>query len=90
MSAQNEGPECQQEPMAFQEPKGSYTLRFHNKDGEEIGVLDFNDRGLAFEGIADLSAVVFMDWISKEFKGRLEQEYQRGFEEGKKHYETNT
>ena len=93
MSAMNEGPECQQKHvvkkddhyMQFHENKPNYNLVFYNADGDEIGRLDFNGPGLAFEGIADMSAITFMDWISQVFRGRLEAEYQRGFEEGKKH-----
>jgi hypothetical protein len=90
MSAQNEGPECQQ-PYTFKTmevPKPNYTIRFSNADNEEVGKMDFNGEGLAFEGNASESAIVFINWIDTVFRGRLEQEYKRGFEEGKKH-ETN-
>ena len=92
MSAQNEGPECQQEytiPMKMEFPKPNYTLIFHNEDNMQIGKFDFNGDGLEFEGNATESAILFINWIAEAFKGRLEAEYQRGFEEGKKH-ETNT
>ena len=92
MSAQNEGPECQQE-YTFrgkqEQPKQNYTLIFHNEDNMQIGKFDFNGDGLEFEGNATESAILFINWIAEAFKGRLEAEYQRGFEEGKKH-ETNT
>lgn len=75
--------------VSMEFPKPNYNLRFHNKDGEEIATLDFNGPGLAFEGIADEAAITFVDWIAQVFKQRLDEEYQRGFNEGKKH-ETNT
>jgi len=95
MSAQSEGPECQQpytmksNTMEAGTPKPNYTLIFHNEDNMQIGRFDFNGDGLEFEGNATESAIVFINWIAEAFKGRLEAEYQRGFEEGKKH-ETNT
>ena len=67
----------------FSAPKHESALRFFNQDGEEIGVLDFNGPGMAFEGNAELSAIVFMDWVGKAFKKRLEQEYARGLKDGK-------
>ena len=95
MSAQSEGPECQQPHtmksniMEVDTPKPNYTLIFHNEDNMQIGKFDFNGDGLEFEGNATESAILFINWIAEAFKGRLEAEYQRGFEEGKKH-ETNT
>jgi hypothetical protein len=97
MSAQSEGPECQQSHavkkddhyVQFHKPKPNYTLIFHNEDNMQIGKFDFNGEGLEFEGNATESAILFINWIAEAFKGRLEAEYQRGFEEGKKH-ETNT
>jgi hypothetical protein len=93
MSAQSEpykvnyeGAECHvphSQIKKFEVPKPNYTLIFHNSGNEEIGRLDFNGDGLAFEGNANESAIAFVDYIAKVFKGRLEQEYQRGFEEGK-------
>ena len=88
MSAQSEGPECQQEydkNIKATKLKPSYSLYFHNEDNIEIGKFDFNGDGLEFEGNASESAIVFINWIAEQFKGRLEAEYQRGFEEGKKH-----
>ena len=83
----SEGPECQMahtaKKMTLEVPKPKYNLVFQNAEGEEIGVLDFNGPGLAFEGNADLSAIVFMDWVGKNFKKRLEEEYARGLKDGK-------
>jgi hypothetical protein len=99
MSAQNEytevnyeGAECHvphAQMAKYEFPKPNYTLIFHNEDNMQIGKFDFNGEGLEFEGNATESAILFINWIAEEFKGRLEAEYQRGFEEGKKH-ETNT
>ena len=60
--------------VSMELPKPNYNIRFHNKDGEEIATMDFNGPGLAFEGIADEAAIVFMDWISQVFMGRLREE----------------
>lgn len=88
MSDPYDGPECQQKYMVkkdakVQKPKENYSIRFHNADNEEVGYMDFNGQGIEFEGIASESAMVFIHWIDTVFKGRLEEEYQRGFEEGK-------
>lgn len=89
MSAQNEGPECQMAHTAKVElrekQKPNYSIRFHNANNEEIGIMDFNGEGLSFEGNASESAIAFIGWIDQVFRGRLEQEYQRGFEEGMNH-----
>jgi hypothetical protein len=82
-----EGGECQQKHTESLAVVGSnqpsHTVRFHNADGDEVGVLDFNGPGLSFEGVADLSAITFMDSISKVFQSRLKEEYDRGYKEGK-------
>ena len=83
----SEGPECQQNqaPATFSigTPKPNHNIIFHNTNGEEVGVLDFNGPGLAFEGNAEESAIVFITWVGKMFKQRLDDEYQRGLKEGK-------
>jgi hypothetical protein len=83
-----EGPECQQKyfapaGMTLQVPNPKHNLMFHNAEGHEVGTMDFNGPGLSFEGVADESAIVFMDWISKVFQERLKEEYDRGFADGK-------
>jgi len=82
-----EGGECQIKHAAKEVklnlPKHDCNIKFFNGDGDEIGVLDFNGPGLSFEGIADLSAITFMDCISKVFQSRLKEEYDRGYKEGK-------
>ncbi len=51
----------------------NYNMSFHNASGV-IGTLDFNGPALVFTGEAEESAKVFIDWIAKQFHGRLEQE----------------
>jgi hypothetical protein len=59
--------------FAFTEMKPNYNMTF-NRDGKQIGVLDFNGPEMTFVGDADESAKVFFDFIAGWFKGRLEQE----------------
>jgi hypothetical protein len=78
-----EGGECHQPKreytaLAIADTQPKYTIRFHNIDGDEVGIMDFNGPGLAFEGNAEESAIVFMTWISKVFQQRLKEEYDRG------------
>lgn len=60
-----------------------YNIVFHNAEDEEIGTLNFDGPGLTFDGIADLSAITFINWVSEAFKQRLTEEYERGFNDGK-------
>jgi hypothetical protein len=85
MSAKNEGPECQQKHTAalLKPPKHDSKITFFDQNGDEVGILDFNGPGLAFEGIADQSAIEFMDYVSKIFQQRLKDEYKKGYKEGK-------
>ena len=84
-----EGPECyvvKNETMhnvSLQLPEPKYNLVFLNAEGHEVGTLDFSGPGLSFEGVADLSAITFMDYVSKKFMARLKDEYDRGFKDGK-------
>lgn len=83
-----EGGECQVKytapaSMTFEVPKTNHNLVFHNAEGYEVGTLDFNGPGLAFEGVANESAIVFMDWIGKVFLQRLKDEYDKGYADGK-------
>ena len=83
-----EGGECQVKyatpaSITLEVPKPNHNIVFHNAEGYEVGTLDFNGPGLAFEGVANESAIVFMDWISKVFQQRLKDEYDRGFTDGK-------
>ena len=68
--------------------KPNYNLTFHNNrdtggTGTMVGTLDFNGPELKFTGDAEESAKVFIDWIAHAFKGRLEEEYKRGFNDAK-------
>lgn len=70
----------------FTIPKQNYNLIFHRAGdngfiAQEVGRLDFNGPALVFEGDAEESAKVFIDWIAKAFEGRLKEEYQRGYED---------
>jgi len=69
--------------------KPNYNITFYrNSDGpglgQAVGTLDFNGPELKFTGDAEESAKVFIDWIATAFKGRLEEEYKRGYEDAKK------
>jgi hypothetical protein len=83
------GPECyvmkaeNMQGVSLQLPKPNYNLVFLDAEGNEVGVLNFEGPGLSFEGVADLSAITFMDHVSKQFQSRLQQEYDRGFADGK-------
>lgn len=86
----SEGPECQQKylmakpgKLTLSAPKANHNITFHNADGYEVGTLDFNGPGLSFEGVADESAIVFMNWIAEKFSARLQEEYDRGLKDGK-------
>lgn len=68
--------------------KPNYNITFHNNTdtsglGKQVGRLDFNGPQLVFEGDAEESAKVFVDWIARSFKGRLEEEYTRGYNDAK-------
>ncbi len=71
---------------SFRFAKPNYSIIFHRAGDnafivEEVGRLDFNGPALVFEGNAEESALVFIDWIAKTFEGRLKEEYQRGYED---------
>jgi hypothetical protein len=83
-----EGGECQVKypasaSITLEVPKPNHNITFTNAEGYEVGTMDFNGPGLSFEGVADESAIVFMDWVSKVFQQRLKDEYDRGFSDGK-------
>jgi hypothetical protein len=65
--------------MAFKDSKISLV----NKEGYEIGVLDFSSSFLAFEGNAEQSAIAFMQLVGNEFQERLRREYSKGYRAGK-------
>lgn len=51
--------------------KPDYHVQFHNGEGV-VGRLDFNGPGMTFEGEADESAKIFMNYLADSFKGRFE------------------
>ena len=69
-------------------PKPNHTITFHRRSGDgtindnnKVGTLDFNGPALVFEGDAEESAKVFIEWIAQMFAVRLKEEYQRGYED---------
>jgi hypothetical protein len=59
--------------------KPNYNISFHNNHdtsglGQKVGGFDFNGPELVFEGNAAESAKVFIDWASRAFDGRLQEE----------------
>jgi predicted alpha/beta hydrolase len=83
-----EGGECQVKyavpaSTKLEFPKSNHNITFTNAEGYEVGTMDFNGPGLSFEGVADESAIVFMDWVANIFKQRLQDEYDKGFKDGK-------
>jgi hypothetical protein len=88
MSNEYNGPECQVKyavpaSTKFKLPKPNASIAFYNADNENVGSLDFNGPGLTFEGNAEMSAVVFIDWLAKKFTARMKEEYEKGFAAGK-------
>lgn len=82
MSAQSDGPQCQNHQMSsLKDLKPNYSIKFINADNEDVGTMDFNGAGLAFEGNAEVSAIVFMDYVSKAFSERLKSERNKVREE---------
>lgn len=69
--------------IGFTTPTPNHNIRFFNIENEEVGALDFNGPGLTFEGNAEVSAIVFIDWMAKTFVGRMKEEYDKGFADGK-------
>lgn len=68
--------------------KPNHTITFHRQsedgyigDKNKVGTLDFNGPALVFEGDAEESAKVFIDWVATYFATRLREEYQRGYED---------
>ena len=57
----------------------NYNMTFNNKDGQQVGRLDFNGDTMKFIGNADESARVFFDWIAESFSSRLLQERKREY-----------
>lgn len=75
--------------ISFTPVKPDYNMTFFNNtdtsgNGTLVGRMDFNGPEMVFEGNAAESARVFFDWIARAFKGRLDEEYKRGYEDAKK------
>lgn len=64
-------------------PKPNYYISFH-QDGKTVGALDFNGPEMTFEGDMDESCRLFLQFVAQSFKGRLDEEYQRGYDAAKK------
>ena len=58
----------------------NYNMTFNNKNGQEVGKLDFNGDTMKFSGNADESARVFFDWIAESFASRLLQERKKEYQ----------
>ena len=58
----------------------NYNMTFNNKNGQEVGKLDFNGDTMKFSGSADESARVFFDWLAESFKSRLLQERKKEYQ----------
>jgi hypothetical protein len=51
--------------------KQNHNVVFHGPNGKEVGRFDFNGDELKFDGAADISAKVFIEWASRAFRDRL-------------------
>jgi hypothetical protein len=60
--------------------KPNYNIVF-DKDGKQIGELDFNGDKMVFRGEADKSAKVFFDYLAQYFAQRLQDERNAGLKE---------
>jgi hypothetical protein len=49
----------------------NHSVIFHGPNGKEVGRFDFNGDELRFDGSADISAQVFIEWASRAFRERL-------------------
>ena len=50
--------------------KQNHNIIFHGPNGKEVGRLDFNGEELKFDGKADTSAQVFVEWARRQFNDR--------------------
>jgi hypothetical protein len=51
--------------------KQNHNIVFHGPNGKEVGRLDFNSGEMKFDGQADTSAAVFIEWARKTFNQRV-------------------
>ena len=49
----------------------NHNIIFHGPNGKEVGRLDFNGGEMKFDGQADTSAQVFIEWVRKQFHLRV-------------------
>ena len=49
----------------------NHNIVFHGPNGKEVGRLDFNGEQMKFDGQADVSAGVFIEWARKSFHARV-------------------
>jgi hypothetical protein len=63
--------------------KPNYAIQF-SQDNKIVGTLDWNGPEMTFEGDMTESARLFLQFVAQSFKGRLDEEYQRGYDAAKK------
>jgi len=51
--------------------KQNHNILFHGPNGKEVGRFDFNGEEMKFDGQADVSAQVFIEWARKTFTERV-------------------
>ena len=51
--------------------KQNHNILFHGPNGKEVGRFDFNGEEMKFDGQADVSAQVFIEWARKTFNERV-------------------
>jgi hypothetical protein len=51
--------------------KQHHSVVFHGPNGKEVGRFDFSGEELKFDGSADISAQVFIEWASRTYRERL-------------------
>jgi hypothetical protein len=49
----------------------NHNIVFHGPNGKEVGRFDFNGEEMKFDGQADVSAQVFIEWARKTFTDRV-------------------
>jgi hypothetical protein len=49
----------------------NHNIIFHGPNGKEVGRLDFNSGEMKFDGQADVSAGVFIEWVRRQFHDRV-------------------
>lgn len=54
--------------------KPNNSVVFHGPNGKEVGRFDFNGEEMKFDGAADISAQVFVEWVARAFRERLTNE----------------